>query len=415
MEAVQFEIPRALWHTRVQGVVFFWMACSLLLLPFVGSGEHVGWLLAHALLLGAVTNALFIWTWHFTCAILRVPGQQDRSTEIQRLAVLNLGVVGVLIGVPSDGHIVTVVSAACIVAAVLHLGWSIRNAMRDALPSPYAFTARAYLAATMLLVTGAAVAVIHESFTFSEEQEPRVVLVHVTFNLLGWIGIPILGTIVTLWPTMLRTKIDAQAAMFARFTLRYLMIAPVVVALGLWNDMPALAIFGIAVYAAAFVVTLLPIVRVMRTKPATSFATRSALAGLAWMFLSLLLFAFAIARWGIVDTEEHGAGILVAMVAGGILQVLLGCMAYLLPAMAAGGPAKARWRNDRADRGQRLRLVITNAGVLLAIAAPDGGRGPGVALLMAGFAMTALATASTLRQPTEAEIAAAEAKRPPMV
>ena len=126
------------------------------------------------------------------------------------------------------------------------------------------------------------------------------------------------------------------------------------------------------------------------------------------------MFALALVRWGIADTEEHGAGILVAGVAGGVLQVLLGCMSYLLPVVAAGGPAIVRWRNDLADIAGLTRLGITNAGVVLTVAAPDGGRMPGVVLLVAGFAWTAVTAARTLRTPSAEEVAAAEAARPPL-
>ena len=406
--------PRAIWHSRVQFIVFAWMLLAAAATLLSGRIDGAAWLATHCLLLGAVTNALFIWTWHFAAAILRVPDQAERGAEIQRFAVLNVGIVGVLIGVPTETPAITAAAGACVAAAVLLLAVAIRRAMRRALPSPYAFTASTYLVAAGMLSVGVLVAILHQTITVAEAVEPRIVLAHVVLNVLGWIGIPILGTIVTLWPTMLRTRIAPNAALLGRRMLPLIAASVPVAAIGIVTNVVPLALLGVAGYAVAFVVTALPMLQVLRQKPATSFATRSALAGMAWFLAALIMLGLGLLRWGVAATEEHGAGILLAAVAGGVLQVLLGCMSYLLPVVAAGGPAIVRWRNDLADVAGPARLGITNAGVVLTIAAPDGGRMPGAALLVAGLAWTAVMAARTLRTPSADEVAAAEAARPPL-
>lgn len=405
-------IPRALWHSRVQFVVFAWMLLAATTAPLGGSFRSAPWLAAHLLLLGAVTNALFIWTWHFTAAILRVPDQAERGKEVRRLVLLNVGISGALIGVPTGMAPITIVAGACVALAVVMLGLAIRGAMRRALPSPYAFTASAYLVSTVMLACGVLVALVHELLDMGEAAEPRIVLAHVSLNVLGWIGIPILATIVTLWPTMLRTRIAPNAALLGRRMLPLLAVSVPVLALGVACDLLPVALAGASGYVVAYIVTLMPVIRVLRDKPARSFATRSALAGLAWLLASVFMFALALTRWGVAATEERGAGILIAAVAGGILQVLLGCMSYLLPVVAAGGPAIVRWRNDRADVSSPARLGVTNVGVVFTIAAPDGARQPGVALLIAGLLWTAATAARTMRTPSPEEVAAAEAVRP---
>lgn len=400
-------MPRAQWHTRASTLVFAWLGAAVVLLAL--RLEDGPWLVTHALLLGAVTNALFIWSWHFTCAVLRVPAPPDRSAEIMRLAFLNVGAAGVIIGAGTETAWVVVLSMLLVTAAVALLGRAVIAAARRALASPYAFTATAYAYACSLLVPGLFLGAIMETVDVGEALEAQLKLAHIAINLLGWVGIPILGTIVTLWPTMLRTRIAPNAARLGRRVLPVLAASAVVAAIGFAVASPWLAGLGLVAYAAAFVVTARPMMTALRAKPAGSFATRSALAGMVWLFVALVLTVAAVWRWGLLGLAEHGAGVLVLAAVGGVLQVLLGCLSYLLPAMAAGGPAKVRWRNHRAERLGAVRLVITNLGVVLTIAVPDGGRVPALVLLVVGFVATSIAIASTLRGPSSEEIERAEA------
>ena len=93
---------RAGWHRRT----------TLLPLAYLAAVAAVGlahpllaqwwWLGIHLLLLGAVSNAIVIWSAHFTTAVLRAPAPTGRRGEVLRLALLNVGVVGVLAGGATD-------------------------------------------------------------------------------------------------------------------------------------------------------------------------------------------------------------------------------------------------------------------------------------------------------------------------
>ena len=403
-------LTRAAWHTRVSSVVYAWFASALIVALFRDRIADAAWLSTHLLLLGAVTNAIFIWSWHFTAAILRVPTTPDRAEEILRLAVLNAGVGGIIIGGLAESPFIVVIAALFVASAVVMLSRAVLAALRRALPSPYAFTAESYVVATALLLCGITLGAVMEAVPMSDELHGRLMLAHVACNLLGWVGITILGTIVTLWPTMLRTRIAPNAARLARRVLPVLAGSTVIAALALAFRVADVAALALLTYAGAFLVTGVPIVTVMRAKRPTTFATQSALAGLLWLAGTVVLVAVALLRWGIDSVATHGAGLIVAG-ATGVLQVLIGCMAYLLPAMAGGGPAVVRLRNDRADRGALARLTLANVGVGLVIAAPDGGRTPGVLVALAGFAWSAVVVATTLRTPTAAQVVAAEARR----
>ena len=71
---------------RVSGIVLGWLLVAGAVALFHRQVSAAPWLLVHLLLLGAVTNALFIWTSHFSLALLRLPDPGDRHGEIARLA-----------------------------------------------------------------------------------------------------------------------------------------------------------------------------------------------------------------------------------------------------------------------------------------------------------------------------------------
>lgn len=74
-------------------------------LTMVGGGRvgGAGWLALHLVLLGAVTNAIVVWSEHFAAALLRTPVSSERAA-LARVLALNLAVVAVLVGVHSGGR-----------------------------------------------------------------------------------------------------------------------------------------------------------------------------------------------------------------------------------------------------------------------------------------------------------------------
>ncbi len=401
-------IPRAQWHTRISGVVFMWMAAAAVTAVFRDHIKDSTWLMVHFLLLGAVTNALFIWSWHFAGAILRVP-QADRADEIMRLSVLNLGVAAVLIGATTEAPVVAVIGVVFVGAAVVMHALAIRRAAQRALPSPYAFTADAYLLASSLLVLGIFLGGLMEAVAFDDATKARVVLAHVSFNLLGWIGIPILGTIVTLWPTMLRTRIAPNAAKLARRVLPVIGGATVAIAVAFAFDLTWLAAAGLVAYIVGFMVTLLPMVAVARNKRPATFSTISAGLGMLWLVGTLVVFTIRVASAADAPAlAAHSSTLVVSGAVGGVLQVLLGCLSYLLPAMAAGGPSIVRYRNDRAERLLRPRLLFTEGGLLLWVVGLGNAM---MALTLLGLVTSVIVIGSTLRTPSKERAAAADAER----
>ena len=69
------------------------------------------------------------------------------------------------------------------------------------------------------------------------------VVSHALLNVLGWVGLTVSGTVVTLWPTILRTRADERSHIGAARALPLLSISVVVAALGAAvNVLPLLAL-----------------------------------------------------------------------------------------------------------------------------------------------------------------------------
>jgi nitrite reductase (NO-forming) len=165
-----------------------------------------GWLTLHLVLLGAATNAIVVWSEHFTAALLRVPAVGERAATARALA-LNLGILAVLGGV-HGGHPGLAAAGACVTGAVV-LGHAASLAVRvgRALPARLRDTVWFYLAASVALLAGMGLGLwLAGGVAGSADAYRALRLAHVHLNVLGWVGLAVVGTQFTLWPTVLRTR-----------------------------------------------------------------------------------------------------------------------------------------------------------------------------------------------------------------
>jgi nitrite reductase (NO-forming) len=346
------------------------------------------WLLIHLLLLGAASHSILVWSRHFTDAMLHSPARTgDRGRQSARLALLNGGALIVVVGVLIGRWPVTSVGAAAIAGATLWHGGSLLVQLRAALPARFAMTVRYYIAAATLLPVGALLGTLMARGTTDRTQE-RLMLAHVSLNVLGWLGLTVLGTLVTLWPTMLRTRIASGAERAASRALPILLAGVTVTAAAALTGVILGTALGLALYLVGLAVLAGPFARVALAKPPSSFATWSVLAGVLWLAGTLALLTFTVAisdTWSEVDDRLTGATPLFA--AGFAAQVLVGAMSYLTPVALRGGPAAVRAANQVLDRGGSARLALVNLGLLASLApVPNTVRVLTAFLVLVGFA-----------------------------
>jgi hypothetical protein len=351
---------RAGWHRRVGLLPLLYLAGLVVLALAHPALPQWWWLGVHMLLLGAVTNAIVIWSAHFTLAVLRAPVPASRRGEMLRLVTLNCGVLAVLAGGALDLGWVGVAGAGAVFAAICaHLFW-LRSRLRAALPAPYTVTVHYYLAASVALLSGIPVGawmLVADTAT-----RPRLLLFHAHVNLLGWVTLTVLGTVLTLWPTVLRTRMADGAREAASAALPVAGAGLAVLSVGVLAWWPVVAAGGLALVAVAVAVVLRPAVRAARQKPPASFAAWSMAAAVGWLLVALTVDATALLRAGDADAAAGRFGdVLVPLLAGFAAQMLLGALSYLLPVALGGGPAAVRAADAALDRHGPQRVVMANA------------------------------------------------------
>ncbi|MEQ4305274.1 hypothetical protein ABNF97_28505 [Plantactinospora sp. B6F1] len=357
---------RAGWHRRTGALPLAYLAAIVVVAVVHPALPSWRWLAIHLLLLGAVTNAIMVWSAHFTTAVLRCPVPGRRSGAAVRLAVLNLGVLGVLVAGTTDRPWPGVTGAVLVFgAAVAHLGW-LAARLRAALPARFDITVHYYLAATAALLTGVPVGAW--MLVADDDFRPRLLLFHAHVNLLGWVALTVLGTLLTLWPTVLRTRMADGATIAARRALPVAVAGLALLGLAVLAWWPPLAAGGLALVATAALITARPAVVAARRRSPASFPAWSIAAAGGW-----LLVALAVDAWSMLTAADPAAAadrfgaVLTPLLVGFVAQTLLGALAYLLPMALGGGPGPVRQRTERLDRRWAQRVTMANAALVVFI------------------------------------------------
>jgi nitrite reductase (NO-forming) len=359
---------RTTWHLGANTPVAAYLT-SLVAISLVNRYvPETHWLLVHLLLLGAVTNAIFVWSSHFADALLRRRATAgSRRWQVVKIAALNVGVLTVVAGMVSGVWLLTLVGSVVVGAAAAAHGITLALQVRTALASRFGATVRYYIYASLTLPIGAGLGAV----LARDPVEPwhgRLVIAHITLNLLGWIGLTVMGTLVTLWPTMLRTRIAEGAERVARQALPVLVGSVVVTVTGALCGLQVMTAVGVAAYLGGVLWAVGPLARVTRVKAPSAYATWSVMAAVIWLVGSLLgLVAVLLISptWALV-TDRLGL-LVTPMAAGFAAQVVLGAMSFLVPVVLGGGPAIVRGTQSRLERGNVLRAVLINVGLVVSI------------------------------------------------
>nr|ADD51574.1 copper-containing nitrite reductase [Intrasporangium sp. 4LS1] len=364
---------RGTWFMRDRPVVIWLIAALLVSLvhPFFAYSR---WLMVHLVVLGAVTHAAMVWSVHFTEALLKTrAGFEERRLQTIRLSVFQGGVLFVIVGVPTRVTVLTMIGATLISAAVLWHAVMLVRRLRAALPGRFRITVRYYVAAALFLPVGATFGVLlaggHDhAAAAADNTHAHLLVAHTMVNLLGWIGLTILGTLVTLWPTMLRTRMADTAEAASQRALPVLVAGIALVVTSPFIDQPVVGAIGIGLYLAGTLWVYRPILTAARRRPPYAFPTLSVGAGLLWLPVGLLLMAWSLGGRGSWEAIADNYGALTTIfVVGFALQVLLGALSYLLPVVVGGGPSVVRAGMVELERWGTARVTVANLGLAICL------------------------------------------------
>jgi nitrite reductase (NO-forming) len=274
----------------------------------------------------------------------------------------------VLVGVPTTWWPLTLAGGTAVAAAV---GWHavvLLRMLRRALPARFRVTVRYYLAAAASLVVGVGFGVTL-AFGWEDPWHGRLLVAHALTNVLGWLGLTLTGTLLTLWPTMLRTRMDAAAEGWTRRALPVFLTGIGVAAGGALAGVAWLSAAGVVLYLAGLALWGRGLWQPLRTKPPTEFAAASVGAALVWLVVGLAWAGWVLAAsadWATIHDQFVWPA--AALGAGFGVQVVTGALSYLLPSVLGGGPSVVRAGQRWFDAAAGFRLVAINGGLLLWLA-----------------------------------------------
>ncbi|WP_349899609.1 multicopper oxidase domain-containing protein [Parafrigoribacterium soli] len=359
-------LSRRRWYLLMNGLVAVWLVAAgviVIVHRFVPAGT---WLMVHLLLLGAVSTAILVWSQHFADSLLRRPAPGGRRFHGIRLVGHSLGAVLVVAGIVSGWWPLVLAGGILIgIVAIAH-ATSLTVQLRGGLPARFAPLVHYYIAAGLSLVVGVTLGVIMARSALPAAVHDRLFPAHIGFNLLGWVGITVVGTFILLWPTVLGTRASDTAKGTARSTLVLLIGGILLYGLFCLADLRVGIAAAVIVYVAGIVLMLVDAARQARRAPPSSFAAWSLAAAMAWFVVCALGLGILVAtarNWA--DADDRLAWLVGPFAVGFAAQIVLGAMSYLLPVVFGGGPDAARRSAAELNRGGVFRVVVVNLGIVV--------------------------------------------------
>ncbi|MEO6794084.1 MAG: multicopper oxidase domain-containing protein [Mycobacterium sp.] len=365
-------------------VVLGWLTVSLALLLGHNALAHPIWLPVHALLLGAATNAIVIWSGHFTTTLCRVPDPPHWHL-VAKLAVLNTAVIATLAGVAWNVEVLTGIGGAVVAVVAVAHGAELIVMKKAALSARFDYLVGFYLAAIVALLAGSATGA---AMAFGVARwYARLWTTHVHVMLYGWIGLTVVGTLFTLWPTTIREKITPRSFAMARRALPTLSVGLVVATVGLLTGSWWLTAVGLLAYAVG---VGLAIVGLWPGRSFTGPAAWMLVGATCWLGIAVVIEVINLIAARSVDVLPALVEntLLPLLAVGFVAQILLGALSQLLPILVANGPPVRKAVISYLDQGWQARVAAINVAVPL-VAGPW--RGP---LPLIGWVLAAVAVGS---------------------
>ena len=321
------------------------------------------WLPLHLAVAGAASSAIFGAAQLFSTTMTNTLDPPTRVVWTE-FGLVNLGVAAIAIGrVAAWGWLVAVGGAAFVCAACL-LAWVIRRAWTTGINKRHPLPISLYgFAVGCVIVGGLLGATLGSGRLTNANAYLAVKHAHMALNVLGWVGVTIAGTLITLLPTTLRVKMPAWHGRGASTSLA---AGVVLLAAGFALRVTVVAAAGGLAWLAGAAGVLWMVTRVLRTQRRwrAPISARHLLAGVCWFAVGSAGLAWAAVR-GVAGFDAFRTDFLVVFVFGWIVQTLLGAWLYLLPMQRPAHPDERRATLVALEFGGWVELVALNVGVAL--------------------------------------------------
>jgi nitrite reductase (NO-forming) len=351
-----------------------WLTAALVSLALPVSWRLGLWLPLHLALAGAISTAISGAMQNFMLAMTATPSPSERLVRAQ-FALVTGGAAAVAGGVPAAARPLTALGGVAFIGAMMILGWMLRQAWRRALNRRHAMPIAAYAFAIGFVLLGAALGATLGAGAIGAGWFLHVRRAHMTVNVLGWASLTVVGTLITLLPTVMRLRMPEWPG---RAVLALLVTGILVQLLGFDLSSPRVLAAGGVAYAAGALGLVLLVTTVLRAERrwAIPAAAYHMMAAVAWFVVGSIGLALAL-RDGVAGFDRYRETFLIAFVAGWLVQVLLGAWSYLLPMAKPGHPAERRRALAAFELAAPWQLVVLNGGLALMAADALGWTGDG--------------------------------------
>lgn len=365
-----------------------WAVAALISALVPASGRLGWWLPLHIVLAGVVSQSIVGGQQMFSSTLGMAPALPTVVVRAQ-LALMNLGAIGVIVGRASSAEALLGAGAVTFLGGAMWGGITARRAWTKGLGSRFAMTRTYYSLAVVSLLFGATLgAALGLGWITSAGGYLSHRSAHMAFNLMGWVGLTILGTIVTFLPMLLRVRAPSSRRLGAppwAYGASLLVMTS-----GLMVQSRGVAVAG----AVGMIAVLVPFVAMMkellgrhrrRRVPVSALHVMSAL---GWFGVVLVTQPFLLAAGELGVLRDM---YVVAMALGTAAQAVLGAWAFLVPMARPAEPGLRRRELVAFEIGAKPQVVIYNLG-LVALFAELRGWAPGT-VGAAGLGMVLAAAA----------------------
>lgn len=364
---------RGRWHTLVAVLLGLWLLIGVGIAVARALGAPVSWWVSvHSLTLGVVATAILVYSTHFTEALTRTAGD-DRRGLIARVVLIQVGLILLIVGKAGyDWGALADFAATLVIWAFLWHMAVVYSHLRRSLAGTFAVTVPFYLVAAGFLVIAGIMGNVAGRGVGSYSD---LIAAHSRAAVWGFAWLTILGTVITLLPTLSGTRISvtARRRCTAALILHGLALVGVIVAQSLghpgWAGVSQLAI------VAAGLLILQPVLAAMLgggpgSGPSWSTAAVSVTAGLLWMIA--VCATDAVSTIVGADAREVTRLLIPVFLGAGLLQLIAGVLHHLLPTLIGGGRDRVLRTRAAAQLAGPARILLLNLGGLCTLLATDG-------------------------------------------
>ena len=334
------------------------------------------WTMIHLVTLGVLSNGIFQWSWFFARSLARLSADDPRARRHNTIRILIFNACFLLLFVSMwlGWMVGTVIAATGIAAVAAWHGAEMLSVLRERLASRFVVVVRYYVCSASFFVLAALLASFVTVTMFSPSipeamvaMRDRLTLAHALSGVAGWVGLTIGGTVITLGPTILRTRMSPDAVSGGvRVLLPWCLSLILAIAAALLGMMPLVGAGILAVGACAIVGIVYPYAKVLRNKGPREYSAWSFLLGLLWISVGVCALGVA-ALFVSTPSQLRALTLMWLPIIGiaGFAQLFQGALSYLMPVVIGGGPSIVRIGIAIIDWQYSLRLGLRNSALIL--------------------------------------------------